>query len=793
MLLNRRRRRNTTPAILGLSGLRGLYLYAKKMLGNKVFDERSGLGDARPLQDGMALEVNGTNQSVEFGNASELQITGALTITGWINFADVNSARGVISKYTATGSDRGYGIQLPTDGTLTFLYQSAPTPFNSGQIVGTPSPVDDGTWKHFICEFSPSNFARIHIDGVQVAEDLTVPASLNNSGEPLRIGRLDTNYGDGKIFDIRVFNSILSAEDKALTMEAAATSVDPVFHAKLEGDFLDSSGNENHGTGVNSPTTYTGSDVPYSFLNQLGYSDGENLLLYSEDVTNAVWTKTKATLTGTTTPSPDGDYDVPLYSISTSGFVLQDTFSIDPGGAGTNRVWLKANVAGTMGLRQPGGTSGLQNTSINVTTEWQLFEASTEAALTDNGRILIDNRPTGGGGIVGLQLAIYQAQQYRGTEERNYARTEGSQAEGIVPRVGETDYDVLGNLVRYKGTAPNNKILTNSNGVGFNGVDEYGQSSSTLSKATDELSICFWQKYDGTDPHSPFVNCRSGNNGFQFWLGSDGGLDFAYYDSSTIQVETFATGSDYEDSVAHHFTVTVNSGGDLKYYVDEILIHETTIDHDTFGAHTLLVGYDGSGNYGEAQGFADLRIFTKALTASEIKFVKTNGELGTNPATTELEVHVPFSEGGGSVAYDKSPKENHISLVNPPSRVLQDVYHQNVIDGYSLYEHASLPDIFVPYGSDGNPLSITPPSGYTKTSDHPAGAFHNGAETDIDVQNPDAPEAEGIESPWDYNDARVAPLYHRSDDGNSNADRFVDLAAVPTGADLTTLNNFIGA
>ena len=70
----------------------------------------------------------------------------------------------------------------------------------------------------------------------------------------------------------------------------------------------------------------------------------------------------------------------------------------------------------------------------------------------------------------------------------------------------------------------------------------------------------------------------------------------------------------------------------------------------------------------------------------------------------------------------------------------QDLFHYNILNGFSLYEHATSNPIRVPYSSSKTPLSITPPSGYSKTSDNPAGAYHNNAET-LWKPNPfDAPE-----------------------------------------------------
>jgi hypothetical protein len=72
---------------------------------------------------------------------------------------------------------------------------------------------------------------------------------------------------------------------------------------------------------------------------------------------------------------------------------------------------------------------------------------------------------------------------------------------------------------------------------------------------------------------------------------------------------------------------------------------------------------------------------------------------------------------------------------------LQNVFHYNILQGYSLYEHATSDSIKVPYGSDGQPLTITPPTGYTLTEHRPAGKYHNGAESSWQP-NPDGKDTE---------------------------------------------------
>jgi hypothetical protein len=96
--------------------------------------------------------------------------------------------------------------------------------------------------------------------------------------------------------------------------------------------------------------------------------------------------------------------------------------------------------------------------------------------------------------------------------------------------------------------------------------------------------------------------------------------------------------------------------------------------------------------------------------------------------------HYPLAEGAGVIAYNTGTG-NHGTLTNSPTWSTQDVFAANFEFGFSLYEHATLDPIRVPYGENGSLLTITPPSGYTKTSDNPPILGHNDFEGNLDFVN----------------------------------------------------------
>jgi hypothetical protein len=115
----------------------------------------------------------------------------------------------------------------------------------------------------------------------------------------------------------------------------------------------------------------------------------------------------------------------------------------------------------------------------------------------------------------------------------------------------------------------------------------------------------------------------------------------------------------------------------------------------------------------------------------------------------------PCSESAGPTIYDVSDNDNHGTIINGTESSnwgqTQDVYHRSIAHGASIYTHATANDLYAPYGDDGQPLTITPPTGYTLQGHYPAGLGLNVASSGINfAANSDAPSMDGLVLPADY-------------------------------------------
>ena len=192
---------------------------------NGVTLDRSGSGNNGTLKNiatstfysfgkiGQGFDFDGTNDYVDLGNPTSLQITGAITFGAWVKFDTTNTIDDIISK-DGGASDRGYRLNKEAEGTLSCNVAIDAT--NVALVVTATTP-SANVWYHIICVYTPSTSIAIFINGVQGAINITsIPASQRNAVSGPNIGlRHDTasGYMDGNIDDVRVYNRALSARE----------------------------------------------------------------------------------------------------------------------------------------------------------------------------------------------------------------------------------------------------------------------------------------------------------------------------------------------------------------------------------------------------------------------------------------------------------------------------------------------------------------------------------------------------------------------------------------------------
>lgn len=156
-----------------------------------------------------ALDFDGTNDFVSVPHNSTLQPSSAITIALWVKTSVAD--RWLVEKLDLnTGSNNGYRLHGNSDGTASFDVQNAGVLINSV----TTSTIAGNVWIHLAATFNAGNTV-IYVNGVQQDSDGAGPTTIGSNTNSLFIGKRvnDTDYHNGLIDDVRVYNRALTYAD----------------------------------------------------------------------------------------------------------------------------------------------------------------------------------------------------------------------------------------------------------------------------------------------------------------------------------------------------------------------------------------------------------------------------------------------------------------------------------------------------------------------------------------------------------------------------------------------------
>jgi hypothetical protein len=162
------------------------------------------------------LDFDGSNDVINFGNPSELQITGAITLEAWFK-SDYVLNDYLLAKMGLAGS-RGWDLSfnddvgIAPDGWMEFRYSTDGTTVRSEGY----ERVNASEWYYVVGVFNPSTYERFYLNGVLESEDTTgIPASQNDPSENVylaRYGGATTSYYNGTIDEVRISDIARSAD-----------------------------------------------------------------------------------------------------------------------------------------------------------------------------------------------------------------------------------------------------------------------------------------------------------------------------------------------------------------------------------------------------------------------------------------------------------------------------------------------------------------------------------------------------------------------------------------------------
>ena len=167
-----------------------------------------------------ALDFDGSNDFVDFGNILNFERTQPFTISAWVRIASSANFGAIASKMLALGSGRGYLFSYESTRVLSFMLRNAASG-NRLFIQTSAAALSLNTWAQVAVTYTgnsaPSGVA-IYADGLPRATttvENTLTGTILNSQSLNVAARTASNDGyiNGQLDDIRFYNRFLTASE----------------------------------------------------------------------------------------------------------------------------------------------------------------------------------------------------------------------------------------------------------------------------------------------------------------------------------------------------------------------------------------------------------------------------------------------------------------------------------------------------------------------------------------------------------------------------------------------------
>ncbi|MFX1455874.1 MAG: DUF2341 domain-containing protein [Promethearchaeota archaeon] len=168
--------------------------------------------DQVPGMIGGGLDFDGVNDYIDFGNPSELQLTGEFTVQAWFKVDYVGNDYLVVK--SGGPGDRGWDISfdegIAPNGWVMFRY----SPDGVNTLTTGYEQVSINQWYHVAGVFKPNEYSKFFLNGTQLDIITTgVPPSRYDPSLPVRIARrsdASTSYVNGIMDEVRISTVALS-------------------------------------------------------------------------------------------------------------------------------------------------------------------------------------------------------------------------------------------------------------------------------------------------------------------------------------------------------------------------------------------------------------------------------------------------------------------------------------------------------------------------------------------------------------------------------------------------------
>ncbi|MCF1750127.1 LamG-like jellyroll fold domain-containing protein [Mariniradius sediminis] len=370
----------------------------------------------------------------------------------------------------------------------------------------------------------------------------------------------------------------------------------------------------------------------------------------------------------------------------------------NPAGTGSySEIWKFSTSGSTVTLNQPTLASPSnaalhQATTVNFT--WNAVTNATgydlqisESNTFSNIAFSLSNVNTNSGSISNLaesKTYFWRVRAKAGTANSAWSSvwnfsTKG-QSEGTTLDAGLVGYWTMeeGSGSRLLDQSPNSNHLNlqnlsgtsweagvNGSAVGLNGNSNSFATISHNSSLSipNAITISAWVKPNLL--HRGTILYKSAGNGFEFWLDSDGQLEFRLNRSTNGSTYRLRSNFNYGSSLRKWIHVAATfDGSTCKIYINGVEDKSVTYNPFTIGTTSGNLILGALGTIQRWQGAMDeVRLYNRALSLQEINMAMQNsGPLETN--SSQMAGHWKMDEGSGNLFRDDSGNANNGTILN---------------------------------------------------------------------------------------------------------------------------------
>ncbi len=570
-------------------------------------------GVIKKFPNDFSFNFDGSNDYLELPITSALNITGAMTVSGWFKVSSQSSAQFIICKDDTSNRVFNVAVLESSSGNANKLIFNI---YNGGSATSvlTAGTVTDNNWHHFAGVFVPSTSLTLYIDGTASTNTTSIPSSIDMSTDegntPIRIGNHEGNalYTNGLIDEIAIWDSAL---DATAIGKISSKVVDLTKYSASNLKLWLRAGDKvlpEEDASIARSDFYTDFDGTNDYVNiadndALSFGDGSNDLPFS----GTAWIN-PVDATNFQIAFKDTEWQFYLNSSDKLALFFEDEssgayeYAVDSGSAISQNVW--THVAFTYnGVGGASANAGMKLYVNGIESSYTLGDSGTYVAMENSANAVTIGK---------------QGSNYSDGKISNVAIHKTALDAQTIKQFAKSRYTPM----------RDNRFSV----VDFDGTNDYIEiaNSDSMNIGTSDATISAWLNVTDTGANEYIFSKIHSDIGYYvawhnsekilFYIKDGSGNDYYSYADQTLSY-----------GIWYHYAVSWNSTTNkATHYIDGVQVGVANEDDGTVGDVTntgiaKIGGDSGSASYDFKGSISSVSLYNVAKSADEVYALYSKG------------------------------------------------------------------------------------------------------------------------------------------------------------------------